>query len=145
MKNQSLVLGSAPNIHKIENRPDAQPYFSIGEQKIEMITNVRYFGVQLDSQFNWENHIDNIKTKENRALGVIKYSKKYLPTDILNKMCIGIVEPHLRYCCSVWGSCSESKLSTLQKIQNRAARIVTSSPYYVSAAPIISGSWLINY
>ena len=52
-------------------------------------------------------------------------------------MYIGIFEPHLRYCCSVGGSCSESKISTLQKIQNRAARIVTSSPYYVSAAPII--------
>ena len=39
------------------------------------------------------------------------------------------------YCCSVWGCCSESKTSILQKIQNRAARIVTSSPYYASAAP----------
>ena len=116
VKTQSLVLGSAPNIckiRKIENRSDAQPYFSIGEQKIEMITNVRYIGVQLDSQLNWENHIDNIKTKANRSLGLIKYSKKYLPPDILNKMYIGIVEPHLRYCCSVWGSCSESKISTL--------------------------------
>ena len=41
------------------------------------------------------------------------------------------------YCCSAWGCCSESKVNTLQKIQNRAARIVTSSPYYASAAPII--------
>ena len=137
VKTQSLVLGSGPNIRRIENQPVAQPYFTIGEQKIEMITNVRYLGVQLDRQLNWENHIDTIKTKANRALGLIKYSKKYLPLDILNKMYIGIVEPHLRYFCSVWGSCSESKISTLQKMQNRAARIVTSSPYYVSAAPII--------
>ena len=49
----------------------------------------------------------------------------------------GIVEPHMSYCCSVWGCCSESKIDVLQKIQNRAARIVTSSPYDASAAPII--------
>ena len=49
----------------------------------------------------------------------------------------GIFEPHLSYCCSVWGCCSESKLGVLQKVQNRAARIVTSSPYDTSAAPII--------
>ena len=43
----------------------------------------------------------------------------------------------MSYCCSVWGCCSESKIDVLQKIQNRAARIVTSSPYDASAAPII--------
>ena len=49
----------------------------------------------------------------------------------------GIVEPQLSYCCSVWGCCSNSKIDILQKIQNRAARIVTNSPYDASAAPLI--------
>ena len=137
VKTQSLIIGSGPSIRMIENRPDAPPSFSIGDQDIEMITNTRYLGVQIDSKLNWGKHIDTIKTKANRALGLIKYSKKYLPSDILNKMYRGIVEPHLSYCCSVWGCCSESKLDVLQKIQNRAARIVTSSPYDASAAPII--------
>ena len=137
VKTQSLIIGSGPSIRMIKNQPDAPPSFSIGDQDIEMITNTRYLGVQIDSKLNWGKHIDTIKTKANRALGLIKYSKKYLPSDILNKMYRGIVEPHLSYCCSVWGCCSESKLDVLQKIQNRAARIVTSSPYDASAAPII--------
>ena len=45
VKTQSLVLGSGPNILRIENQPVAQPHFTIGEQKIKMITNVRYLGV----------------------------------------------------------------------------------------------------
>ena len=49
----------------------------------------------------------------------------------------GIVEPQLSYCCSVCGCCSNSKINILQKIQNRAARIVTNSPYDASAAPLI--------
>ena len=109
----------------------------MGDQDIEMITNTKYLGAQIDSNLNWDKHIDTVKTKANRALGRIKYSKKYLPSDVLNKMYRGIVEPHLSYCCSVWGCCSESKIDVLQKIQNRAARIVTSSPYDASAAPII--------
>ena len=144
-KTQSLVIGSGPNIRKIESQPDAPPSFSfsIGDQDIEMITNTRYLGVQIDSKLDWDKHIDTIKTKANRALGLIKYSKKYLPSDILNKMYREIVEPHLSYCCSVWGCCNESKLDVLQKIQNRAARIVTSSPYDASAAPIIQNlGWL---
>ena len=49
--------------------------FSIGDQDIEMITNTRYLGVQIDSKLNWYKHIDTIKTKANRALGLIKYCK----------------------------------------------------------------------
>ena len=138
VKMQSLIIGSGPNIRKIESQPDAPSSFSIGDQDIEMITNTRYLGVQIDSNLNWDKHTDTIKTKANRALGLIKYSKKYLLSDVLNKMYNrGIVEPHLSYYCSVWGCCSESKIDVLQKIQNRAARIATSSPYDASAAPII--------
>ena len=36
---QSLLLGSGPNIRKIESQPGAQP--SYGDQHIEMITNTR--------------------------------------------------------------------------------------------------------
>ena len=102
-----------------------------------MITNTRYLDVQIDSNLNWDKHINTVKTKANRALGLTKYSKKYLPSDKLNKMYRGIFEPHLSYCCSIWGCCSESRIDVLEKIQNRAARIVTSSPYDASAAPII--------
>ena len=137
VKTQSLIIGSGPNIRKIESQPDAQPSFSIGDQEIEMIANAKYLGVQVDSKLNWDKHVDTIKTKANRALGLIKYSKKYLPSDALNKMYRGIVEPQLSYCCSVWGCCSNSKINVLQKIQNRAARIVTNSPHDASAAPLI--------
>ena len=137
VKTQSLVIGPVPNIRKIESQHDTQPSFSIGDQDIEVISNTRYLGVRIVSQLNWEKLIDTIKTKINRAIGRITYSKKYLPPEVLNKMYRGIIEPHLSYCCSAWGRCSESKIDILHSIQNRAARIVTKKPYYSSAAPII--------
>ena len=51
-----------------------------------MITNTRYVGVQIDNKLNWDKHVDTIKTKANPALGLIKYSKKYLPPDVVNKI-----------------------------------------------------------
>ena len=102
-----------------------------------MIRSTTYLGIQIDNQLNWDKHTDTIKAKANWALGRIKYSKKYLPSHILSKMYRGIVKPHLSYCCSVWGCCNESKINVLQKIQNRAARMVTNSPYNASAAPLM--------
>ena len=47
-----------------------------------------------------------------------------------------IVEPHFRNCCSVLGCCGETLLDKLQKLQNRAARIVTNSSYSYNASPL---------
>ena len=68
---------------------------------------------------------------------MLKYSKRYLPKEILIMLYRGLVEPYFRYCCPVWGSCGASALDKLQKLQNRAARIVTNSPYDASALPLI--------
>ena len=52
-------------------------------------------------------------------------------------MHLSIVQPHFSYCCSVWGCFGATKLTNLQKLQNRAARIVTGSPFDTSVAPLL--------
>ena len=34
------------------------------------------------------------------------------------------IQPHIDYCLSVWGSCSQTDINAIQKLQNRAARII---------------------
>ena len=54
-----------------------------------------------------------------------------------------IVEPYLRYCCTVWGCCTETDLKRLQILQNRAVRIVTYSASDAHSLPLIKGlGWL---
>ena len=50
-----------------------------------------------------------------------------------------IVEPHSRYCCSVWGCAGSTEINQLQKLQKRAARIVTKSSYDAPSRPLIEG------
>ena len=85
----------------------------------------------------WDEHTKALSSKISRFLGFLKYAKKLLPKHTLSQMYRGIVEPHFRYCCSVWGNCGDSRLSMLQKLQNRAARIVTNSSYDAPAANLI--------
>ena len=40
-----------------------------------------------------------------------------------------LVEPHFRFCSSVWGTCGFTTLFILEKLQNRVIRIITDSPY----------------
>ena len=44
-----------------------------------------------------------------------------------------MVQPHFDYCSIVWGDCGKTLSERLQKLQNRAARILTSSSYDADA------------
>ena len=69
---------------------------------------------------------------------MLKYSKKYLSLETVQKMYLGIVEPHIRYCCSVWDCAGDTIIQKLQKLQNRAARIVTNSRFDKTSLPLIA-------
>ena len=84
-----------------------------------------------------DEHINNLRTKVSQAIGFLKYSREFLPQYTLGEKYRGIVEPHFQFCCSVWGCCGVTKLQTLQKLQNRAARILVKSSFDAPAMTII--------
>ena len=125
-KTQSIILGSRVRLRSLGLNDDmASPDFQINEDRIAYKSNVKYLGVQIDSQLSWKEHITVALSKISRGVGMLKYSKKFLSLETVQKMYLGIVEPHIRYCCSAWGCAGDTILQKLQKIQNRAARIVT--------------------
>ena len=78
-----------------------------------------------------------VNSTVSRAIGMIKYAKKFLPTDKLKLLYRGLIEPHLRFCCSVWGGCGASTRKILERLQNRSVRIITNSPYDAPAEPLL--------
>ena len=96
---------------------------------VEVAENIKYLGVYIDKCLEWKKHSQEISEKVSRSLGVIKYCKRFLPFDTLKCLYNSIVDPHFLYCCPVWGVVGASEINHLQKLQNRAARIITSSRY----------------
>ena len=132
-----MVVGSRPNLKKISEGNVQSPSFAIGDSQIEIVEKTKYLGIQLDQHLVWDEHTRLLPAKVSRAIGFLKYAKTIPPQETLRQIYRGIVEPHFRYCCSVWGSCGESSRLTLQKLQNRAARIVTNSSYDAPADALI--------
>ena len=55
---------------------------------------------------------------------------------------MSIVLSHLDYCSLVWDNCSEYNLHKLQKLQNRAARVITGRTYETSSKDVLKElSW----
>ena len=79
----------------------------------------QYLGVMVDQYLNWKEQITAIKKKVSREIGMLKYSKRYLPLLTIQSMYKSLVEPYFRYCCPVSGSCGSTAINELQKLQNR--------------------------
>ena len=143
VKTQGMIIGSRGKLHSIDLPRSSKPELNIGSEEITMVNNTKYLGLQVDDQLKWSTHLSSTIKKVSRGIGMLKYSKRYLPKENLIMLYRSLVEPYFRYCCPVWGSCSASALDKLQKLQNRAARIVTNSPYDTSALPLIKSlGWL---
>ena len=73
------------------------------------------------------------------AIGAIKRVKPFVPQSTLLNIYNSLVQSHFDYCSLVWGNCGKTLSS---KLQNRAARVVTSSNYDVDVDSLFHNlSW----
>ena len=70
-----------------------------------------------------------MSSKVSTGLGLLNHARKYLPFSALTSLYTIIVGPHFRYCSSVWGCAGTAEINRLQKLKNRAARIVTNGSF----------------
>ena len=59
-------------------------------------------------------------------------------TKTLEKLYHALVQPHFDYCSMVWGNCAEYLKGKLQKLQNRAARVITGDTYEIRSTDILN-------
>ena len=113
-------------------------FLSIQEERIDNVQFTKYLGLQMDNYLNWKGHIKALSIKISRAIGCLKHAKNFLTQGSLKTLYSGIVEPHFRYCCSVWDKCGATEKNHLQKLQNRAARILTNIHFDADARPLLN-------
>ena len=106
-------------------------------REIEATPHRKYLGIYVDHTLNWKKQIQLITTNVCIALGILNYSKHLFQCETLTTLYTSIIEPHLRYCCSVRGCCRKTEIDRLQKLQNRAAHIVNNSSYDAPSVPLI--------
>ena len=105
------------------------PSFSINDHPVKQVSSTKSLGVHIDQNINWECHIQNFCKKIASALGAIKRIRHLIPFNILINVYDSLVQPHFNYCSVVWGNCGSGISEKLQKLQNRAARILICANY----------------
>ena len=70
-------------------------------------------------------------------IGVLKKTRPFVPTSNLISVYQSIVEPYFGYCSFVWDDISDRLTDKLQKLQNRAARIISGADYLTPTTALL--------
>jgi hypothetical protein len=108
-----------------------------GEEPIKQVNYTKSLGVFIDHNLSWNIHIEKLCKKIASGIGALKRTRPFVPYHTLLSIFNSLVQLHFDYCSVVWGNCSKTFSTKLQKLQNRAARIITYSSFNVNADLLI--------
>ena len=108
----------------------------IDNSSIPSIHSSKYLGMILDDKLNFKSHISNMETKLSRAVGILSKVRYIFPHSTLLLLYFALVHPHILYGLPLWGSTFPSYLTKLQRLQNKAIRIISNSKPTASVTPL---------
>ena len=133
-KTEFMLIGSRQRIRTFETSPSLE----IGGMPIHRVSHTKSIGVYLAENLIWNEHINQISRKIASGIGALKRIKSFVPDTTLQFIFNSLVQPYFDYCCIVWDNCSKTLADKLQKLQNRAARILTFSSYDANADVVLA-------
>ena len=120
-KTEFILIGSKQMIKKIS---DSHPNVHIEKEQINRVYDCKTLGITIDQHLSWKSNAENICKKLCSGIFAIRRVKPHVNKKTLISVYNTLVRPYFDYCCEVWDIFSETQSQRLQKLQNRAARII---------------------
>ena len=129
-KTELMVIGPRQRLATFSETNDLNVF--VDNEKIKKVQSTKSLGLTIDEHLTWKNH--SIKT----GISALKRVRPFINRETAVKAYRGLVEPYFTYCSPVWDGIGLKLGEKLQKLQNRAARVMTRSSYEVSSASLLS-------
>ena len=104
----------------------------IGNYELLQCNNIKYIGVDIDNVLSCDMQTDSISKKLVFIVSRLSRLKPVLPSQMLMYIYTSIIQPKIDYAISVWGYTTAHNSNKVQRLQNRAARILTGNLDYVN-------------
>ena len=139
-KTKYILIGSQFKLSQINSDFTVK----VNNTPLERVIKHKSLGVQIDESLNWRPHINTISKKISPGIATLKCVSRFTPFDTRVSMYNALVMPYFNYCCSaVWGNINKRLADKLQKMHNRAARILTFSNHvWGSLKCFVAWAWL---
>ena len=130
-KTEILVVSSS------RLRPTGDMSLHIGNTTVDVSNTVKNLGVHFDQTLSMSDHVRRVCQIANFHLRNISHVRKYLTEDACNHAVRSLVLSRLDYGNSLLANINASDVKRLQKIQNRAARLVLGARRREPSAPLL--------
>lgn len=100
--------------------------YSLNSDGISQVDSYRYLGVLINSALTWSDHIVKLAADSSRTLGFIKRSLRPSPPTVRKLAFETFVRSKLEFASAIWSPHQGYLISSLEAVQNRAARFISS-------------------
>ena len=119
MKKTELVIFRSPKKQIYRNLN-----FRLSGQKIEPKHHTKYLGVILDEHLSFNEHMNTLKQKLNRANGILAKLRYYVSANTPKTIYHALFDSRRRYACQIWGQSHSKTFDVIQTTQNKTLRII---------------------
>ena len=144
LKCNKLILNATKTkimVFRTRGRGNVSLSVEINQTHITQVTEFNFLGIIFDEHLSWKSHIDALRVKLSRAIGVLNRLKNFLPNHILRFIYFALIHSHICYGQYLWGYMND-KISILQK---KAVRIITHSNRLTHTSPIFKSLKVLKF
>ena len=117
----------------------------INQEQITRVYETKFLGVIIQDTLKWNSHINMIRTKVSKSIGIINKAKNLLSTSHLKLLYQTLTEPYLSYCCVIWASpCKNTALETIHLLQKRYVRLISYAMFGAHSKPLFYKLDILN-
>ena len=113
-------------------KPITANYDLLGHQ-LELVKSAKYLGVTIQSNLNWNIHINDITSKGNNTLSFLRRNLKINSVPLKECAYKTLVRPLVEYSSTVWDPYTQNNIWNLEMVQRRSARYVLNQ-YHTTAS-----------
>ena len=125
----SSKVSFAENCSEINIQLDGHP--------ICRVEHAKSLGLIIDDRLSWSNHIKELCRKISLAIGALRRIRSLISQSTAVQIYNALIQPHFDYCAPVWDGLSSYLCEKLQKLQNRAARVILQANYEVYSSLLL--------
>ena len=133
-KTEFMIIGSR---QRLINHDVSNLNICVNNTQIKRVQHTKSLGLTIDENLTWKNHVDVICKKVSSGIGALKRVRRFMCRETAEKAYRGLLEPYFNYCCPVWDGIGSQSSSKLQKLQNRAARMIAECAYEISSSSLL--------
>ena len=104
-------------------------YINFNGIRLNPVDYIKYLGMFIDKNLNWNHHVHNLSIQLSRANGILSKLRYSASLDICLQVYYALFFSHMTYGCNLWGLTSEENISKIEVLQRKCIRIMTFAPY----------------